>query len=178
MPRAFRSLRSKSFRRENVSVPNADGASGVGIRGGQRRSPLGVKGGGRGRFARCRLILRQRRKRRYRQTAAWGHNRKLTFRAPPRLSKQRSMWSLQCPTNLSVPQRTGSISDCSLCTQLWSRKKLVKPLEWRPTLPIASALPEELQRARLFLEPMLTRDGDIAPNTSSQINGLRLKYRG
>ena len=73
MPRAFRSPRSKSFRRENVSVPNADGASGVGIRGGQRRSPLGVKGGGRGRFARCRLILRQRRKRRYRQTAAWGH---------------------------------------------------------------------------------------------------------
>ena len=44
MPRILRSPGSKSFRLENVSVPNADGARcDAGIRGGLRRSPLRVR---------------------------------------------------------------------------------------------------------------------------------------
>jgi hypothetical protein len=45
MPRILRSPGSKSFRLENVSVPNADDArcERCRIRGGLRRSPRGVK---------------------------------------------------------------------------------------------------------------------------------------
>lgn len=50
MPRILRSPGSKSFRLENVSVPNADGArcERVDIRGGLRQGPLRVTSGSRG----------------------------------------------------------------------------------------------------------------------------------
>ena len=47
MPRILRSRGNKSFRQENVSVPNADGArcERADIRGGLRQGPLTVNSG-------------------------------------------------------------------------------------------------------------------------------------
>jgi hypothetical protein len=60
MPRILRSPGSKSFRLENVSVPNAGGeiASGGGIRGGLRRSPPWVKLPHGAKTASCLFLLR------------------------------------------------------------------------------------------------------------------------